>query len=118
MIRFAKILEIDAHQFLIRACHHPALAMLPELGEKQYQLLTIDTETREHDEPHMMRMVVNCQRADLLEKCFAAFDEGHCLEVLKTLLDERMGLLSQQDMIEATNRLQQLLLQAVTKQTP
>ena len=116
MIRFAKILETKGHQFLIRSCHHPALAGLPPRNEAPSSaLLTIDTEfaTADADNPDMARMVINCQQPPYQQLLFELFNAAQCQQVLHLLELQRRELLSPQEMIEATGELQDLLLAQV-----
>lgn len=116
MIRFAKVLEIDDHQFLVRLCHHRALAGLPydAADTTPCTLLTIDAVLPCEEEPHhLMRMIINCQVPVLQRRCFEAVNELHCLEALETLNRQRMGQLNRHEMMEATQRLQASLLSQV-----
>ena len=120
MIRFAKILEYDNHQFLIRACHHPALVGVPHLDDPtQFKaLLTIDTEQSvapETGPPTLMRLVVNCQKKWIQEKCFQLINELHCMEVLRILQKQAAGALTDFEFAMLTTTLQEQLIEQALK---
>jgi hypothetical protein len=114
MIRYAKVLEIDDTQFLVRLCHHPALANIPGDSDKPCGLLTVDTVIPDAPlRPHLMRMIINCQTPHWQQLCFDVFNEADCLEVLAVLVRQKNGALSPADMMDAALHLQGSLLTRV-----
>lgn len=114
MIRYAKVLEIDDTQFLVRLCHHPALANIPGDNKKPCGLLTVDTVTPdEPGQPHLMRMIIDCQSPHWQQLCFDAFSKADCLQVLGVLLKQKVGVLLPADMMSAARELEASLMKRV-----
>jgi hypothetical protein len=109
MLRYAKILEYDDHQFLVRACNNLYVALGDDSGEPA-TILTIDIETPDGASSRTLRMILRYDDWEQVLQCLENFEESSCFEVLQVLLDVRAGVLTQEMATTAVERIQQLLL--------